>query len=268
MAAGFQPRYIFPSEFAQYGLTSLSGCPTDLLNLIDTASTMIDEHCGRTDGDGNGSLVYSTYVERILAESPGRNFYNAPHRPLVAITASQVNALSGQDIISGGFFYTGVLPSINTLADGTLSPIIAASGRYIPGRRDNYGFGDEPNSWINPLNTITLFGGSPPWNAIDMVHLDVDCRLGTLWLSSGLYLARYGEVIVTYNSGYDPNNMPRSIKRACAAMVKNLAAKGSGTTGMTSFSSSKLGVAAEFNKLIIDENVEMLLANYVTVRAT
>lgn len=264
----FQPRYIFPNELQQYGLTGGACGNDDLLNLVDTASTMIDEFCGRTDGDGNGSLVYTTYTERILAQSPGRNFYVIPHRPPVAVTAAQVATLSGLDIAASGNYYTGVLPSINTLADGRLSAIISASGRYVPTRRDGYGFADEPNSWINPLNTITLFGGPPPWNVIDMINLDYDAQTGELWLSSGLYLARYSEVVVVYNSGYDPTNMPRAIKRACAAIAKNLMAKGAGTTGMTSFTSSKIGVSAEFTEDVFDVNVQRLLASYVTMRAT
>lgn len=267
----FQPRYIFPNELQQYGLPSSDGdCNSNqaILNLVDTASIMIDEYCGRTDGDGNGSLVYTTYQERLLAQSPGRNLYLLPHRPAVALTAAQVATLSGQDISASGFYYTGAQPSTNTLADGRLSAIIGASGRYIPGRRDQYGFGDEPNSYLNPLNTITLFGGPPPWNPIDMVNLDYDTITGQLWLSAGMYLARYSEVICVYNSGYDPNNMPRQIKRACAAIVKNLMAKGSGTTGMTSFTSSKIGMSAEFTEDVIDKNIERMLAAFITVRAT
>jgi hypothetical protein len=269
MVSGFQSMYIFPDEFQAYSLPCSSPEEiSEVTDLVCTASTMIDEYCGRSDGDGNGSLVYTTYMERMLAESPGRNFYWAPHRPLVAITAAQVNALSGLDIISGGYYYTGVQPSINTLGNGTLSAIISASGRYIPGRRDNYGFGDEPNSYLNPLNTITLFGGPPPWECIDMVNLDYDPKTGQIWLSSGLYLARYSEIVMVYNSGYDPTNMPQQIKRACAAITKNLMAKGSGTTGMTRFSSSKIGVSAEFNPDVIDGNVHRLLASFMTVRVT
>lgn len=261
----FQPRYLFENELAAYGLGGSPDIP-GMLNLVDTASTMIDEYCGRTDGDGNGSLVYTTYQERILAESPGRNIYFVPHRPLVALTAAQVNTLSGEDIAASGYYYTGVQPCTNILANGTLSAIISASGRYVPGRRDNFGFGDEPNSYLNPLNTITLFGGPPPWNAIDMVNLDYDSITGQLWLSSGLYIARYSEIILVYNSGYNPGNMPKQVKRACAAMVKNLLAKGSGTTGMKSFNSSKIGVSAEFYDDVIDPNIQRLLDAFMTVR--
>jgi hypothetical protein len=45
-------------------------------------------------------------------------------------------------------------------------------------------------------------------------------------------------------------------------------AKGSGTTGMKSFSSGKIGVSAEFTEDVVDENVARLLASFVTVRAT
>lgn len=265
----FQPRFVFESELSKFGLPyNASGDNTAILNLVDTASVMIDEFCGRTDGDGNGSLVYTTYQERILAQSPGRNYYVIPHRPIVAVTADQISAIVALDSAASGNYFTGVLPSVNTLADGRLSGIISASGRYIPARRDGYGFADEPNSWVNPLNTITLFGGPPPWNIIDMIQLDYDSQTGELWLSSGLYLARYSEVVVVYNSGYDPANMPVQIKRACAAVVKNLMAKGTGTTGMTSFSSSKIGMSAEFTEDVLDQNVQRMLAAFVTVRAT
>jgi hypothetical protein len=267
----FQPMFIFPNELSKYGLPSSDTPCSDgssVQDLVCTASTLIDEYCGRTDGDGNGSLVYTTYQERLVAQSPGRNIYLIPHRPIVPITQAQILSLSALDIASGGYYYTGCLPSINNLADGTLSAIIAASGRYVPGRRDMYGFQDDPGSYVNPLNTITLFGGPPPWNAIDMQNLDYNTQTGETWLSSGLYLARYSEVIITYNSGFDPRFMPQQIKRATAAAVKNLMAKGDGTTGMTSFRAGRSGVSAEFDPLIIDQNIQQMLMAFVTVRAT
>lgn len=261
----FQPRYIFESELSAYGL---GGSPDvqGLLSVVDTASLMIDEYCGRTDGGGDGSLVYTTYQQRVLAEAPGRNIYFLPYRPLVALTQAQVNALSGQDIAASGYYYTGVQPSINTLANGTLSAIISASGRYIPGRRDKYGFGDDAISYTSPWNLATFFGAPPQWEAVDMVNLDYDAKTGQVWIAGGLYQYRFSEVIFVYNSGYDPGNMPRGIKRACAAITKNLLAKGTGTTGMKSFTSSKIGVSAEFNEDCIDVNVQRLLDAFKVVR--
>lgn len=261
----FQPRYIFESELSKYGL---GGSPDvqGMLSLVDTASISIDEYCGRTDGSGNGSLVYTTYQQRVLAEAPGRNIYYIPLRPLAAITAQTVAELQALDNSASGNYYTGVQPSINTLADGRLSAIISASGRYIPGRRDNYGFSDLPSSQLNPFTTMTLFGGPPPWEALDMTNLDYDANTGQLWIAAGMYNYRYTEIIVRYNSGFDPRYIPVQIKKACAAAVKNLMAKGTGTTGMRSFNSSKIGVSAEFDPDILDGNARRLLEAFTTVR--
>jgi len=264
----FQPQYIFANELPIYGLPAITACgDLDIMGLVSAASIMIDEHCGRTDGDGDGSLVYTTYQERLLA-SPGRNLYVIPRRPLVALSQDTITALQTLDISASGHYYTGCLPSINTLADGTFSAIIGASGRYTYNRRDAFGMHDVYSSFMSPINEISLFGGPPTWNPIDMVNLDYDSKTGELWLSAGLQLSRYNEAIVIYNSGYDPRNMPTQIKTACAAITKNLMAKGSGTTGMTSFSSSKVGVTAQFTEDVIDKNIQRLLAAFVTIRAT
>lgn len=265
----FQPRYIFADELARYGLPSItSGDEPDVLDLVDTASTSIDEYCGRTDGDGNGSLVYTTYQER-LKPSVGSSLFVIPKRPLVALTVDTVQALQTADIASGGNIYTGCLSSPNTLANGTLSAIISASGRYMPTKRDRlFGYDTNYNMYNEILNDIALFGGPASWFPMDMQNLDYDVNTGELSLFSGAMFSQYNEIVVVYNSGFDPRNMPSQIKRACAAITKNLMAKGSGTTGMTSFSSSSAGANASFDPDIIDRNVQRLLSMFVTVRAT
>ena len=264
----FQPAYVFPQEYQAYGLPSALQQP-DIDNLVCLASTMIDEYCGRTDGDGNGSLVYTTYLERIMSQSPGRNLYYLPQRPLVGITADTVADLQALDAASGGFYYTGVQPSVNNIcADpgNSLSAIIGASGRYAFPRRDVYPLTNDPYSYVNPLTIVTLFGGPPPWIGIDMQNLSYDAKTGEIWIASGMWLERYTEVCFQYNAGYDPRNMPKQVKLACAALVKNLMAKGSGTTGMTSFTMGRSGVTAQFTEDVFDANIARLLAAFMTTR--
>lgn len=262
----FQPRYIFPQEYTAYGLPDSSDQP-DIDNLVMLASTMIDEHCGRTDGDGNGSLVYTTYQERLLFQAPGRNLTLLPMKPIVALTATTVSGLQVLDAASGGYYYTGVQPNSVIMANGNLSGIIAASGRYGYTRRDQSQTYPDLNALINPLTLVSLFGGPPPWIPIDMSNTDYDPKTGEIWVPAGLQLQRYSEVIITYNSGYDPRNMPKQIKLACAALTKNLMAKGSGTTGIRSQSLGRAGFSVTMTDDVIDPSIDRLLASFKMVRA-
>lgn len=262
----FQPCYIFPNELTQFGLPDSTDQP-DIENLVCLASTMIDEFCGRTDGDGNGSLVYTTYMERLLFQAPGRNLTQIPIKPLVALTEDKVASLQALDAASGGFFYTGVMPSTTTLSDGRLSAIIGCSGRYGYTRRDQSQTYPDMNALINPLTLISLFGGPPPWIPVDITNLDYSEKTGELWIPAGLQLQRYSEIVVQYNSGYDPTRMPRQIKMACAAITKNLMAKGGGTTGILSQSLGRSAFSVTMGPDVIDPNIQRILQSFVAVRA-
>jgi len=271
----FAPSFLFPFEYAKYGLPDSSTQP-DIDNLVTLASAMVDEYCGRTDGDSSGSLVYTTYQERILSQSPGRNINYLPHRPLASIGATQQNNLMASGFaVTGALsqpYYTGWIPSQFIINPGPYGPaiqsaIVAASGRYAFPRRDTYPMSNDPYAFVNPLTIITLFGGPPPWVAIDMTNQDYDPQTGEIWFASGMWLERYTECIVTYNSGYDPTNIPYKIKLATAAIVKNLMMRGSGTTGMSSFTLGKTGISALFTEDVIDSNIQRLLQAFVTIRA-
>jgi hypothetical protein len=273
----FSPMFIFPFEYAKFGLPDMTKEP-DIEGLVSTISSSIDVYCGRQDSDGNGSLVYSTYSQRIMSQAPGRNLALLPIKPMVALTDPAISTLQSLAMsgnwqtsvlglsASGNYFYTGALASTNTLADGRTSSIIGASGRYTYQRRDTYPLQNDPMGIINPLNAITLFGGPPPWIAIDMVNLDYDEKTGEVWYAAGQWMERYTETVFVYSAGYDPTNIPITVKRACAAGVKNLLAKGCGTTGMKSFSMSGAGITAQFDPDMLDPNIKMMLQPYVAVR--
>jgi hypothetical protein len=272
----FTPWFIFPSEYAQYGLppspTTLAqgqvAPQPDIDNLVQFASSLIDQHCGRCDGDGNGSLVYTTYQERLLFQAPGRNLTMLPMKPVAAISTATAAAIMALDAASGGYYYTGFIPNtIYTNFSGQLSAVLACSGRYGYVRRDQSQTYPDLNALINPQNLISLFGGPPPWIAVDLTNLDYDPKTGEVWIPAGLQLQRYSEIIITYNSGYDPRYLPRAIKQACAAVTKNLMLRG----GVTGIQGQSLGRAA-FNVTmtpggVIDGDVERLLRAFVALRA-
>jgi hypothetical protein len=160
------------------------------------------------------------------------------------------------------------LPSNYTLVStGQLSGILAASGWYGYVRRDQSQTYPDLNALINPQNFLSLFGGPPPWIAIDCTNLDYDAKTGQLWVPAGLQLQRYSEIWVTYNAGFDPRAMPKQIKMACAAITKNLMAKGNGTTGILSASLGRAAFNVTMTPDIIDLNVQRLLRSFVAVRA-
>lgn len=253
MAAGFQPQYILESELREYGLP-LPAEQANILNLVQQASTLIDEHCGRIETDGGGSLVYSTYTERLQFPS-GRNIVRLSYSPLVALPASTVNALSA----SGGVYYTGVQANTVTTSAGLLSPVISAKGRYGYGRRADSAIYPDANYGMNILQVASYFGGPPQFTDIDCTLIDFDTRTGELWVPAGLYLAQYTEIEVTYNGGYDPRDMPKAIKFATAGIVRNALAKVA--TGIKSITGAgKISMLME--DTLIDKTIERFLQNY------
>jgi hypothetical protein len=260
----FTPCYILPSEFSTFGLPPAEVVP-DILNLVQMASSLIDVACGRIDGDGNGSLAYTTYVQRNLLQTRNRNLVLLAMKPVVPVTQAVVDELVAL-AASGNYYYTGVLPNTQLAPWGSPSAIIGASGRYGYTRQDMSVAYPDLQALINPLNLVTLFGGPAPWVPIDISNTDYDKNTGEMWIPAGLQLQRYAEVLVQYNSGFDPRNMPRAIKHVCSSLVKNALGKGSGTTGLTSMMVQGAG-NAQFVQQLIDPTLDAYLAPYKMVRA-
>lgn len=255
----FQPCYITKSELGTYGLPPESK-QTNIMNLVEASSKLIDEHCGRVESDDNGSLVYTTYTETLEMPS-GRNIVRLSYKPLVAVPVATVAALAA----SGNCFYTGVQAN-TSLFNGNLSPIVSARGRYGYGRRDHQIGNIDTNYGLNILQVAAYFGGPPTYTPIDVTMIEFDKRIGQIWVPAGLYISQYTEIEVVYNSGFDPRDMPRSIKHACAAIVKNFLGKGGGATGVKATSIYR-SVNVTMESALIDENVELLLRNYLTTLA-
>lgn len=258
----FQPRYLFESELAAFGLPDISD-QSNIMSLVDAASSLIDEYCGRTDGDGNGSLVYTTYSQRMLLPE-GRNIFRTMFRPLVGLTPTLATTLTA----SGQNFYTGFTP--NTVQpppydNFALTPIVGCSGRYGYSRRGSQQVYPDLNYGANILQIASFFGGPPTFTPIDLTQIDVDSITGEIWVPAGLYLSQYTEVVITYNSGFDPRDMPKAIKHACAAICKGFLGRGGGTTSMKSFSVWR--VSGQFTDDLIDPTVERLLRPYCNVLA-
>ncbi len=267
MTAPFTPSFLFETELAQYGLPLPDKQP-NIMNLVGLASAMIDEECGRIDGDGNGSLVYTTYIQRILLQTRNRNLIYLPMKPITAVDAATVTALQAGASGNTNFTYTGV--QANTIISGftgSLSGLIAASGRYGYTRQDmSIGYPDL-FAFINPLNLLTMFGGPAPFLTMDVSQADYSEKSGECWIPAGLQLQRYSEVIVIYNSGYNPYAMPPVIKHVTASLVKNALSKGNATTAMLSLSLGKAGANATFYNQLIDPTLDRMLTPFRTVRA-
>jgi hypothetical protein len=278
----FVPRFILPNELRMYDLPDANRQPA-ILTLIDAASVLIDVHCGRVDGTGQGSLVYSTYFERLLMQAVSRNIVRLTFKPLVAIPVSVQQQLmasanyipptpkgfpaEGKDLLFTNYFYTGFTPNttpISGVPGSTISPIIGLSGRYSYGRRDNAGIYPDLNYGANILQVAAFFGGPPNWTNIDITQSDFDVQTGEIWIPAGLYLAQYKEIVANYSSGFHPLFMPAPIKRACAGLVKNYLARGGGVTALRSIS---LGGTANvsFTPDLIDTYIERLCDPFKTV---
>ena len=276
MFPAFSPCYVLPTELAAYGLPNPDEQP-DIVMLVQMASTIIDVACGRIDGDGNGSLCYTTYVQRTLLQTRNRNLVTVNAKPIVGVSAGMVASLqaaaTGSYVIPGATgqincYYTGVQSSTITTFDGaSLSGLLGASGRYGYTRQDmSVGY---PDLWsfVNPLNLVTVFGGPAPWVVMDIGNTDYDWKTGELWIPAGLQLQRYSEVLLMYNSGYNPFAMPPAVKFACSSITKNALAKGSATTALMKMNLGKSGLNYAMSPQLLDPTLDALLAPYKTIRA-
>lgn len=263
MNVDFLPVFIRSSEYDQYGLPDSASVPT-IDRLVQEASTMIDEHCGRKNSDGLGSLVYSTYTERQILVSD-YNIIRLGQRPL-----SPVDATTQAELILSGTqlpgYYTGFTANTQPDQNHPLSALIALSGRYGYRRRGQSHVYPDLNMGMNTLQVASTFGGPPQWTVIDIGMVDVDERTGEIWVPAGLYLAQYTEIMAIYNSGFDPRRLPPTIKNACAMLVRNFLVRGGNTSGITGISGVGR-INTIFDKNMIDSNIVDLLKTFKTVRA-
>jgi hypothetical protein len=268
----FMPMYIPPEEFGAFGLPCATDVNCNTAGLVQFASAFIDEECGRIDGDGSGSLVYSTYVQRVLLQTRNRNLLTLAMKPIVAVPVETVDALkalaetmSSADVVGFQPFYTGVQPNTFNGYNGTPSGFIAASGRYGYTRQDRAVGYPDLYAMINPLNLVTMFGGPAPWVPVAAEMIEYDPKTGECWIPAGLQLQAYSEIMAVYNSGYDPRKMPYQIKFVVAGLVKNAIARG-GVTGITSMSFGKLGASYSYFQDLLDPMLDRMLTPFKTVR--
>lgn len=272
----FCPCYILPTELTQFGLPT-PDVQGDILNIVQLASALVDVSCGRIDGDGNGSLVYTTYLQRDLLQTRNRNLILAQAKPIVGLTQPTLDTLT--QAATGTYMIPGATGQLNCYSTGAtantlsayggtmLSGIVGASGRYGYTRQDMSIAYPDLFAFINPLNLVTLFGGPAPWVPIDVTNTDYDSKTGEIWIPAGLQLQRYSEVVIQYNSGYNPLQMPPQVKFVTASIVKNALAKGDATTALMSMSVSKGGIGFSMYNNLIDPTLDAMLQPFRTCRA-
>jgi len=263
MNGPFRPRYILPQELSAYGLPDPSAVP-NIMTLVDRASALIDEHCGRTDGNGNGSLVYSTYIERLLLQASGRNILRVSFKPLVPISSDTLTTIQLSGSVKPNTFDTFATVNSIVRPDNTLSPIIGISGRYGYARRGQSMIYPDLNYGMNLLQVASFFGGPPGWTPIDATGVDWDRDSGELWIPAGIYMSQYTEIIVCYNSGYNPLQMPNPIKQATAMLVGNfLARPASGVKGVSIPGAMNVTLTDD----LIDTTIDNMLMRFKNVIA-
>lgn len=282
----FTPRFILPDELTRYGLPDANRQST-ILSLVDAASALIDVYCGRIDGGGQGSLVYSTYMERLIMQAVNRNIVRLSFKPLVAVDQTTVNLLtasanfiatnpstsqkqSGNPLLQTNWFWTGVQASLTPVTNvpgSVISPILGASGRYGQTvRRGQSMIYPDLNYGVNPLQIASFFGGPPGWTPINLGMSDFDYATGELWVPAGLYLGQYTEIVVIYNSGYHPLALPPQIKQATAMIVRNFLSRGGGTTGLKGINTSG-AVNVQFTEELIDTTIARILDPFKSIIA-
>lgn len=254
-----QPQYIQQSELAKFGLPSIIVEPK-ILSYVQKASTLIDQYCGRVDTDGWGSLVWTTYAERLFLPE-GRNITRLSFKPAVAISPATFANYGASGALS--FDNYGVSGTTNLLAPNTklasdhqtLSPLLYISGRYGYGRRAQQQVYPDLNYGANILQIASYFGGPPQFTPIDVTQTDFDPLTGEIWVPAGLYLSAYTEIFVMYNAGFPPDKIPYFVKQATAMLVFNFLSQPS--TNMRGFGVGP--VHHEFTQAIIDPAIDQML---------
>jgi hypothetical protein len=190
-------------------------------------------------------------------------------KPMLAVNGGDVQSFQAAATGTINSTYTGVQPNTAiSVINGSLSPILGCSGRYGYTRQDMSVAYPDLFAFINPLNLVTMFGGPAPWVPIDITQIDYDARTGELWIPAGLQLQRYSEILLTYNSGWNPFSIPRMVKHVCASLVKNALAQGDATTFLTGMGLSKSGASYSFQRTgIIDPVLSAMLTPYRNCRS-
>lgn len=275
----FRPRFILPQEMPLYGLPSADDQP-NILALVDAASTLIDQYCGRTDGNGQGSLVYTTYAERLLFQARGRNILRVSFKPMVVVDGTTVQELtasanaalpvnwSSQPLLYTNSYWTGVQQNTIVRPDGSTSSILSASGRYGYARRNDFAVYPDLNYGMNLLQIASFFGGPPGFTPIDVTGIDWDreSQSGEIWVPAGIYMSQYTELVCVYNAGFDPRNMPGAIKIATSQVVRNFLARAGGVTALKSISGQGM-VNYQLTDSDIDPTTASMLDAYRNVIA-
>jgi hypothetical protein len=263
----FQPVYIQSSELGMFGLpTEAANC--GIMQKVMEVSTAIDAWCMRQDDDGYGSLVVSTYTERIRMTNRNPFVFKLSKRPLLGVSADTVAALQASGAVSGGYD-NGVVastgPKLNSIQSGELCAIISLRGRAGLSREGHWsgGYGTAPGLITTNAGLSELYGGPPIWIDIDPTQCDYSSKSGMVWLNTGLYPTLFTEIEATYTSGFDPRAMPLGVKRACANIVKNMLARP--VAGITSANFADSGLTMAFTPTWMDAWTQTLLLPYQNI---
>lgn len=86
--------------------------------------------------------------------------------------------------------------------------------------------GDEVDvRYAASVYPYTAYFGAPDWQAIDDLNsVDISASTGEIMVASGLFPSYYGEVRVTYRSGYCPigGPYPEWLKQGCGMLIENI----------------------------------------------
>ncbi len=156
-------------------------------------------------------------------------------------------------------FETRQLPSNRPLALLSKNPIVrivSIRGRCGYRRR---GAGSMPDD-NNLLSAVSMFGGAPVWEAVNVANVDINQETGQIWVPSGMLMANYTEVRVSYIAGFPTTGVPDAIKLATANIIDaqaktplngNIKLMKAGDTQMERFIDS-----------VLDSSVRQMLSTY------
>ena len=219
-----------------------------------------------------------------MLQARNRNILRVSFKPMMALSQNYINLITASannvplnkqgaplenSLLSLNYFWNGAQAAntpVTAVPGSTLSPILGCSGRYGYARRSEFAIYPDLNYGMNLLQVASFFGGPPGFTPIPIGQIDFDVASGEIWVPAGLYLGQYTEIVIIYTSGYDPLNMPRPIKHACAALIRNYLAKGGGVTALRSIQTR--GTAnVSFTPELIDSTVDRMLDPFKVVIA-
>lgn len=112
------------------------------------------------------------------------------------------------------------------------------------------------------LGIVNCLGGPPAWEFWEPTEASIDADAGELWVPSGILMAYYTQIRVSYVAGWSYTALPTAIKQACANIIR--AAQDNPISGNISSFTASTYKTTKFADTLIDGDTKTILTPFKT----